>query len=118
MQFSANSLVIDIRYFQTYVLHSSMSDSVLLQFRVRWLASLTGSDMCRCMTVLDIPCLGVLRQCPQGCRIKMLNSESPRPKGPLDSICAHAGDGQPYIAQGRSMQQDHHVRRSVHVRLS
>ena len=28
------------------------------------------------------------------------------PKGPLDSACAHAGDGRTYLAQGSSMQYD------------
>ena len=32
------------------------------------------------------------------------NSESSRPKGPMDSACAHAGDGRPYLSQGSSMQ--------------
>ena len=46
------------------------------------------------------------------------NAESPKPKGPLDFVCAHAGDGQPYLAQGSSMQQDRRIRLGVYVRLS
>ena len=46
------------------------------------------------------------------------NAESPRPKGPLDSVCAHAGDGKAYLAQGSSMQQDRRITLSVHVRQS
>ena len=34
------------------------------------------------------------------------NSESSRPKGLVDSVCARAGDGQPYLAQGSSMQRN------------
>ena len=32
------------------------------------------------------------------------NSESTRAQRPADSVCAHAGDGPPYLAQGSSMQ--------------
>ena len=32
------------------------------------------------------------------------NSESTRAQRPAGSVCAHAGDGRPYLAQGSSMQ--------------
>ena len=46
------------------------------------------------------------------------NSKSSRPKVLLDSVCAHTGDGQPYLGQGSSLQQDRRIRLSVHMRLS
>ena len=44
-------------------------------------------------------------QIKQRSSIPCYNSESSTPKGLLDSVCAHAGDGQPYLA-GSCMQQD------------
>ena len=36
------------------------------------------------------------------------NSESTRTQRPAGSVCAHAGDGRPYLAQGSSMQYNRH----------
>ena len=57
-------------------------------------------------------------QIQQQTPIPCYNSKSPRPKGPLDSACAHAGDGRPYLAEGSSMHTIIIIRFSVHVRRS
>ena len=46
------------------------------------------------------------------------NSESTEAQRPAGSVCAHAGDGRPYLAQGSSSQYNRRSRLSVHVRRS
>ena len=44
------------------------------------------------------------------------NSESTEAQRPAGSVCAHAGDGRPYLAHGSSMQYNRRSRLGVHVR--
>ena len=52
------------------------------------------------------------------CGLWCYNSESTEAQRPAGSVCAHAGDGRPYLAQGSSMQYNLRSRLSVHVRRS
>ena len=57
-------------------------------------------------------------QIQQRSLIPCYKSESTKAQRPAGSVCAHAGNGRPYLAQGISMQYNRRKQTHVHVRLS